>query len=280
MDKSSVFPPKPNVLDDIFHVKKPIIATLHLKPLPGSPQFQGPDLCEAIDAALYDSEMYLKGGVDSIIVENGGDLPFAKPENIGYETVAAMTRIANMVRQQFHIPIGINCLANAVIPALAVAMASDALFIRSNQWVNAYVANEGLIEGAAATALRYRSLIRSPQIKILADVHVKHGSHSIVADRSLQDQTRDAIFFDADVLIATGNRTGDETPMDELIGIKENTDLPVIIGSGMNDKNVKELFKVADGAIVGTFFKNNSLWWKPVELDRVRRFMDEVQKFR
>ena len=194
--------------------------------------------------------------------------------------MASMARITDMVRKEFGLPVGVNLLANAVMPALAVANASDALFVRSNQWVNAYVANEGIIEGAAARATRYRSMIHANNIKIFADVHVKHGSHSIVADRSLMDQTRDAIFFDADVLIATGNRTGDATPLSEIQGIKEHTALPVIIGSGTNDQNVDELFRVADGAIVGTFFKKDSLWWEPVDLDRVKRLMDEVVKFR
>ncbi len=280
MDKYSIFPQKPDYLQEIFHTKKPIIATLHLKPLPGSPLYQGPGLTEAIDAALYDARMYKEGGVDGIIIENGGDLPFSKPGDVGYETVAAMTRITDLVRKEYQIPVGINTLANAAIPALAVASASEASFIRCNQWVNAYVANEGIIEGAAAKALRYRSMIRANQIKVFVDVHVKHGSHSIVADRTLMDQTRDAIFFDADVLIATGSRTGDATPIDEILGIKEHSPLPVIIGSGLDPQNVNELFKVADGAIVGTFFKRNAYWWEPVELDRVKKLMDQVANFR
>jgi len=280
MDKYSIFPQKPDYLQEIFHTKKPIIATLHLKPLPGSPLYQGPGLTEAIDAALYDARMYKEGGVDGIIIENGGDLPFSKPEDVGYETVAAMTRITDLVRKEYQIPVGINTLANAAIPALAVASASESSFIRCNQWVNAYVANEGIIEGAAAKALRYRSMIRANQIKVFVDVHVKHGSHSIVADRTLMDQTRDAIFFDADVLIATGSRTGDATPIDEILGIKEHSPLPVIIGSGLDPQNVNELFKVADGAIVGTFFKRNAYWWEPVELDRVKKLMDQVANFR
>ena len=38
---SAVFPPKPNALDAIFKVKKPIIGVLHLKPLPGAPRYEG-----------------------------------------------------------------------------------------------------------------------------------------------------------------------------------------------------------------------------------------------
>lgn len=280
MDRNKVFPSKPDALLNLFPEKKPVIGTIHLKPLPGSPHYRGEGINQVLEAAMEDSERYKSGGVDGLIVENGWDLPFAKPEDIGYETVSSMTFIAGEVIREFQLPTGINCLANAVVPSLAIAMAVGGKFIRSNQWVNAYVANEGLIEGASAKALRYRAKIRADEIKIFADVHVKHGSHSIVADRSLADQTRDAIFFDADVLIATGNRTGDATPVSEVTGIEKHSPLPVIVGSGLNDQNVQELFKVADGAIVGTFFKEDGKWWNPVDVDRVKRLMDQVGKFR
>ncbi len=74
---------------------------------------------------------------------------------------------------------------------------------------NAYVANEGFIEGPAAEATRYRAGLHARDIKVFADVHVKHGAHAIVADRSINELTRDAEFFDADVVIVTGQRTGD-----------------------------------------------------------------------
>lgn len=280
MDKHAIFPEKPNTLTALFQEKKAIIATIHLKPLPGAPRYDGSGMQPIIDAARRDAEAYKVGGVDGIIVENGWDIPFSKPAGIAMETVAAMTRITNLVVEEFGLPTGVNCLANGAVPALAIACASEGQFIRSNQWVNAYIANEGFVEGASSDALRYRSKIRANHVKIFADVHVKHGSHSIVADRTIGDQVRDAVFFDADVLIATGSRTGDATPMDEVCAIKDASPLPVIVGSGLDDENVKELFKAADGAIVGTFLKKDSLWWNPVSLDRVKCLMDQVQAFR
>ena len=95
-------------------------------------------------------------------------------------------------------PVGINVLANAPIPAIAVAVAGGAKFIRVNQWANAYVANEGFIEGRAAEAMRYRSRLRADHIKVFADSHVKHGAHAITADRTIEELTRDLDFFDAD----------------------------------------------------------------------------------
>ena len=275
-----VFPPKPNALQDLFSVVRPIIGMVHLLPLPGSPRYQGEPVTTIIDAALRDARAWQKGGAEGLMIENAGDLPFAKPDRIGHETVAAMTAVAVALVREVPLPIGVNCLANGVLPALAVAKASGARFVRSNQWVNAYVANEGFVEGAAPAAMRYRAWLRAYDIAIFADVHVKHGSHAVVGDRSLAEQTRDAIFFDADILIATGQRTGDATDIDEIRGIKGASTLPVIIGSGLTADNAPELLLLADGAIVGSWAKVDGVWWNPVDVERVRRLMDVVRVVR
>lgn len=275
-----VFPPKHNSIKEIFSSDKAVIGMIHLKPLPGSPHFKGGNLDSVYDFAMKDLDAMETGGVDGFIVENAWDLPFSKPEDIGMETVAGMTALIERLKKETELSIGINCLANGALQALAVAKAVDLPFVRVNQWVNAYVANEGLVEGASAKALRYRSNIKGDNIKVFADVHVKHGSHSIVADRSLQDQTDDAVFFDADVLIATGTRTGNATQIEEIEGISNHTQLPVIIGSGMNASNVNKLLSKANGCIVGSSVKKDGLWWNQVDPKRVMSFMEKVHEIR
>lgn len=278
--ESGVFPPKPNALAQLFQRPKPIIGVIHSHALPGAPFYRGESMEEVYEFAIQEGLAYKQGGIDGLIVENAWDLPFAKPEDIGQETAAAMAVMADRVRREVGLPLGINVLANGVLASLAVAKAAGAVFVRANQWVNAYVANEGFIEGPAPSAMRYRDRLKANDLLIFADVHVKHGSHAIVADRSLAEQTRDAEWFAADVLIATGNRTGDATPMSELAEIKEHTRLPVIIGSGMTAENVPELLRVADGAIVASSLKRDGVWWNPVDVERVARFMEAVDRVR
>lgn len=277
---TKIFPNKPNAIKKIFNTNQAVIGMIHLKPLPGSPHFKGGTLDPVYDFAMSDIKALEEGGVDGLIIENAWDIPFSKPDDIGMETVAALASLIERFRKETNLPIGINTLANGAISSLAVAKATNIPFIRVNQWVNAYVANEGIIEGASAKALRYRSNIKGDDIKIFADVHVKHGSHSIVADRSLADQTHDAVFFDADVLIATGSRTGNETSIEEVSGIKAYTDLPVIIGSGMGASNVEELLPKSNGCIVGSSLKQDGLWWNPVDIQRVKEFMNIVFRVR
>lgn len=274
----SIFIPKKNYIEEIFDTQKAVIGMIHLKPLPGAPHYRGESMDEIYDFAMNDLHALERAGVHGIIIENAWDIPFSKPDDIGFETVSTMAVITERIKQQTSLKIGINCLANGAIQALAIAKAAEVPFVRVNQWVNAYVANEGLVEGASAKAMRYRSQIKAEEIKIFADVHVKHGSHAIISDRSLKDQTHDNVFFDADVLIATGSRTGDETELDEINGIKNHTDLPVIIGSGMTVDNAEKIMSVADGCIIGSSLKVDGKWWNPVDENRVRSFMEKVNQ--
>lgn len=273
-------PKNNNKLLKIFDRNKPLIGTIHCLPFPGSPRYNNEDVSKIISHAVVEAKKYEAGGMDGIIVENGWDIPFLKAEDIGYETVATMTAVANAVIKAVKIPLGIIINWNAAIASLAVAKITGAHFIRVNQWVNAYIANSGYIEGESGKVLRYRSNIGANNVKIFADVHVKHGAHAIVADRSLQEQAHDAEYFDADVLIATGSCTGNATSIDEIKEIKEGTTLPVLIGSGLSIENAQTLMGIADGAIIGSSVKKDGVWWNDVEVEQVKALVAEVNKLR
>jgi membrane complex biogenesis BtpA family protein len=280
MATKPVFRPKPNAVAALFGRRQVVIGVVHSRPLPGSPAYDGEPVEEIVAFALAEAERYRAGGVDGLIVENHGDIPFAKPERLGPETAACMAVMTQAVRQASALPVGVNVLANGAVVALAVAKAAGAAFIRVNQWANAYVANEGIIEGPAGEALRYRSWLHAHRVRIFADVHVKHGAHAIAADRSVSEMARDAEFFDADVAIATGQRTGDAASMDELRTIGDGTSLPVLVGSGVNADNVGEILTLADGVIIASSLKVDGVWWNPVDPDRLAAFMDAVRRAR
>ncbi|WMT90419.1 BtpA/SgcQ family protein [Pelagibacterium sp. H642] len=275
-----VMPAKDNALDVHFKRKKPIIGVIHLRALPGAPRYEGESMAGIIAAALADARTLSQGGIDGIMVENAGDMPFSRPENIGYETVAALSAVCQEIRGAVDTPIGITCVANGAIPGLAVAKAVGARWVRVNQWVNAYVANEGFLNGPAALAMRYRAQIGAKDVSIFADVHVKFGAHAITADRSIAEQATDAEWFDADVLIATGTRTGSPTRPEEVAEVRAGTNLPVIVGSGLSPEQVPALMAAADGAIVGQWLKHDAKWWNPVDPHRVEQLMNAVEKER
>lgn len=277
---TSVFQEKDCAITRILGRTRAVIGVIHARPLPGAPHYDGEPVASLYDHAVTEGLRYRDGGVDGLIVENHGDIPFAKPDELGPETAAVMAVMAERVRRETGLPIGINVLANAPLQALAVAKASGAAFIRVNQWANAYVANEGFMEGKAGLASRYRAMIRSRDIAVFADVQVKHGSHAIMADRSLTELVRDAAFFDADGVIVTGSRTGDSAKLDDLATVRGSTSLPVLVGSGVTPENVTDILRYADAVIIASALKQGGSWWNEVDPDRVAAFMDVVRRAR
>lgn len=266
-----------NAITRIFGRDRVVIGVVHCPALPGSPSHRGGPVAAIYDAAMRDAEAYVTGGVDGLIVENHGDIPFLRPADIGPETAAHLAVITDRIGRAFDVPLGINVLANAAINAFAVASAGGASFIRVNQWANAYVANEGILEGDAGRALRYRASLRAEHIAVFADSHVKHGAHAIVADRSIPELTRDLAFFGADAVIATGQRTGDTATMDEIDTIRDATHLPLLVGSGVTPDTVTAILERTSGVIVASALKEGGVWWNPVDVARVRHFMEIVR---
>ena len=277
---SSIFRAKEPAIERLFGRRKAVIGVIHSLPLPGSPHYDGEPVETIYRYACDEAERYGAGGVDALIVENHGDIPFAKPDELGPETAACMAVMADRVRRVSGLPIGINVLANGAVAAIAVAKASGAVFVRVNQWANAYVANEGFMEGKAGAASRYRAGLRARDIAVFTDVHVKHGAHAIVADRTLTQLTQDAEFFDADAVIVTGQRTGDSAKLDELQAVREATRLPVLVGSGVTPDNVAAIFDHADAVIVASALKQGGSWWNAVDPARLANFMAVVRQVR
>jgi membrane complex biogenesis BtpA family protein len=250
---------------------------LHLPALPGSPQ-NTLALDAIVDSVLTDVKVLADGGVDGLIIENFGDVPFY-PRHVPPHTVAFMTRMAVEVIRQSKLPLGVNILRNDSCAALAVAAAAAAQFIRVNIYTGARVTDQGLIEGTAHETVRYRKLLGS-DIKIFADVDVKHSAP--LAVRKLEDEVADIVSRGcADAIIVTGSATGSATAIEDLRRAKEGAgQTAVIAGSGVDLVNVRPLLEVADGLIVGTAFKRGKVTTNPIDGNQVQAFMEAVRKFR
>ncbi|MER9883143.1 BtpA/SgcQ family protein [Mesorhizobium sp. M0118] len=267
-----------DALLDLFGRTKVVIGVVHLAPLPGAPRYDGEAVEVIYQRGLDDAKAYLDGGCDGVIVENHGDIPFAKPDDIGPETAAYMAVVSDRIRRELGRPIGINVLANAAIPALAIASAARAGFVRVNQWANAYVANEGFVEGESGRAARYRARLRANGIRIFADAHVKHGAHAIVADRPVEELVKDLVFFDADAIIATGQRTGHAADLGYISMIKQAAGLPTLVGSGVTPDNANDILAIVDGVIIASALKYDGVWWNQVDSARVKVFMSGLKR--
>jgi membrane complex biogenesis BtpA family protein len=280
MSAPPVFRPRPHALEAIFGRRKVVIGMIHSRALPGSPPYEGEAMEQIVGFAVAEAERLKRGGVDGVIVENHGDVPFARPDQLGPETAACMAVMTEAVRRASGLPVGVNVLANGAHQSIAVAKAAGAAFVRVNQWANAYVANEGLMDGLAGSAARYQAFLHARNVRVFADVHVKHGAHAITADRTVPELARDVEFFGADAAIATGQRTGDSAQRAEIEAIAQGCSLPVVVGSGVTPSNVGEIFQIADGVIVGSWLKHDAVWWNAVDPERLATFMAEANRAR
>jgi len=270
---------KESVLEELFRIKKPIIGMVHLPPLPGSPRYEGGGIAHILERAVQDAKNLEIGGINGLIVENLGDAPYLKT-NVSPETISAMALVVRKVIDTVDVPVGVNVLRNDVKAALAVAYVTGGRFIRANVFTDTVVTDQGIIEASAPELLRYRRYLGAEEIKIFADVHVKHGLP--LSPVSIEQSAKGAAYRGlADALIVSGARTGIEPDLKDLTRARKAVpDRPLLVGSGATKENILKLLECADGAIVGTSLKVDGITENPVDEGRVKAFMANVEKLR
>ena len=255
----------------MFASPKPVIAMVHVGALPGTPANRA-SVREIEAQAVTEARMYRDAGVHGIGIENMHDVPYLRG-NVGPEIVAAMTLIARAVKEASGLPCGIQILAGANHEALAVAHAASLDFVRVEGFAFAHVADEGIIESSAASLLRYRRAIGAERVQVWADVKKKHAAHAITADVSVGEAAAATEFMRADAVIVTGAVTGVEANEADIADVRARCHLPLYLGSGLTAENLTRFYSLADGFIVGTFFKKDGRWTETVDPRRVERFM-------
>lgn len=267
-------------------IPRGLIGVVHVPALPGDPGYSASSPSSASSAlgdfgpvyafAHRDAQTLVAGGVDALIIENFGSTPFVKGcagDRIPPHQAAALTLIASGCRS-LGVPVGVNCLRNDAHTAIGIAAAAGLDFVRINVHSGAYVTDQGLIEGEAAATLRYRHQLGGQGVAILADVLVKHATP--LAPIEPAAATRDCLHRGlADAVIVTGTGTGRPVDRELLAEVRAAAgDAPVLIGSGLDPDNATDLIAMADGAIVGSWFKRFGAIGEPVDGDRVRKLVD------
>jgi membrane complex biogenesis BtpA family protein len=250
---------------------KTVIGMLHVEALPGTPYHKLP-ISQIIQHTIEEAEVYLKHGIDTLLIENMHDLPYLK-RTVGPEITAALAVIAYEVKKRFDVTLGIQVLAGANKEALACALTAGADFIRVEGFVFAHVADEGFMDGCAGELLRYRKYLAAENVKIFADIKKKHSAHAITADLSIVEAAKAAEFFGADGVIVTGNSTAAPADLMQLKDVKENVSIPVLVGSGITSDNIKEYQLYSDGVIVGSYFKEGGKWQNPLSNERIKKLL-------
>lgn len=260
---------------NIFKDEKAIIGMIHLPPLPGTPGGKNATFEELSAYALAELDRLQTGGANAAIVENFWDIPYL-PNKVPSITVATLAAVAGQVKAKASIPIGVNILYNDFENELAVARAIDAAFIRAEVFVDTAYCESGIIEPSCSYIIRERSAICADKVAIFADIHGKNTSpmwQRPLIDAAIDAQDRGK----ADAIIITGAGTGKSASIEDVKEVREQTRIPILVGSGVNPATVKALFEFCDGAIIGSYFKEGGNINKPTDVERVKELVSALK---
>ncbi|MCP4382008.1 MAG: BtpA/SgcQ family protein [Hyphomicrobiales bacterium] len=265
------------MLKETFGTQKPITAMVHFPPLPGTPLYDADGgMPKILDSAAKDIAALQEGGVDAVMFGNEGDRPYVlKASPV---TLAAFAFAVGELRNAITVPFGVNYLWDPVA-SVALGVASGARFVREI-FTGVYDSDMGLWVPDAAGALQLRTDTRRNDIRVMYNINAEFASP--VGSRTLAQRAKSAVFASlADIVLVSGPMTGEAVELSNLREAKDAIpDTPVFANTGVNPDNVEDILSVGDGAIVGTHFKVEGDTWKPVDGDRVKRFMDRVSGLR
>ncbi|MBR0149897.1 MAG: hypothetical protein IJP89_00875 [Synergistaceae bacterium] len=237
---------------NVFPVDKPIIGMLHLNGY--SPR-------EVHDLAKREIEQMYSNGVDAVLAENY----YGTADDVAWALDYLHSQYCGYVY-------GVNILGSAGM-SFSLATEYDAKFIQIDSVCGHLEADKDELFAGKLQELR-----RKYPVFVLGGVRFKYqpvkSGRSTEEDLSIGKERCDAV-------VVTGSGTGKNTDMKKIRLFRDALgDFPLFVGAGMTEETCREQLSIADGAIVGTWFKQNGRTSSPTDSDRVRKFMDIVKQVR
>ena len=264
-------------IEEMFNVKKPIIAMLHLDPLPGDPMWKyGMNMEQVVLDARKDLHALQDGGVDGIIFSNEFSFPYQR--NMDRNTVAAMAYVIGNLKPEIRVPFGVDAISDG-IACLELAAGVSASYVRGT-FSGVYVGDGGFYNNDFSEVIRRKYALHLDDLKMLYFINPE--SDRSLDPRPLKDIAKTTIAKAApDGLCISANAAGQDVD-DELIqSVKEyNPDVVVLCNTGCRVDTIRRKLKYADAAVVGTTFKKDGIFENHVDEVRVRQFMDVVRQLR
>lgn len=238
---------------DIFDAPKPIMAMLHLK---------GENAQERLERAKREIDIYVENGVDAVIVEDYfgdvGDVERA----LEYLSI-----------ERPDVIYGVNVL-DKFEESYELARCYGAKFMQVDSVAGHLEPGES-DEAYAAAIERCRA---DKKVYVIGGVRFKYQPY--LSGRSL-DQDLLIGKQRCDAICVTGEGTGLDTDIQKISEFREIIgDFPLIVGAGLTPQNLVDKLSVADGAIVGSYFKEGGVDKGDVDAERVKEFMASVDRLR
>lgn len=214
--------------ETLFGDRKPLIGMIHTGCMHGE---------DMLDTAKREIEIYLKYGVYPLI------------ENY-FGTSADCEKVLVWLQEYHPMAVyGVNIHGDAE-EAFLLARAYGAKFIQIDSVCGHLEPKEDRVYADKLSIIR-----QEIDVVLLGGVFFKYkpvrSGRSLREDLLLGMERCDAIVY-------TGEGTGISTPIKKIEGFKEVlNDFPILVGAGVTLDTVEETFRLADGAIVGSWFKDD-----------------------
>ena len=233
--------------ETLFKGKKPIIGMIHTGCMLGE---------DMLDTAKREIEIYLKYNVCPL-VEN-------------YFGTSADCEKVLVWLQEYHpnAVYGVNILGDPY-EAFLLAGAYGAKFIQIDS-----VCGHLDSERDEDYAEELNAMRKKTDVVLLGGVRFKYQPV-----RSNRSQEEDLLLGKerCDAIVCTGEGTGLPTPMGKVKEFKAVlNDFPVIVGAGVCLDTIEETFRLADGAIVGSWFKDEHVDTGHVNEEYVRQMVQLI----
>lgn len=235
---------------EVFRNDKPVIGMLHLR---------GKSPAEVVDIARNETKIMYGAGVSAVLVE----------DYFGDRTDVENT--LKMLQQEFAGCVyGVNVLASFT-KSYDLALAYDAKFMQTDSIYGHLCPEE---EPAFEQMIAENR--KKGDVFVLGGVRFKY--QPVLSGRSLADDLDRGRRL-CDAIVVTGDATGMDTGMGKIREFRQLLgDFPLIVGAGLTSETCAEQLSVADGGIVGTYFKENGVTKRPMDPVRVNEFMETVRK--
>lgn len=262
---------------EVLGTEKPIIAMCHFQAMPGDPNFDAlGGMDKVYEMAKSDLTKLQDGGVDAVMFSNEFSMPYLT--EVKTETVAAMAYIIGQLKPIINIPFGVNVLWDPY-KSLDLAAATGALFIREIM-SGVYASDFGLWNTNTGAVYRHKKNLGLDNVKLLFNIVPEAAVY--LAERDIVSIAKSTVFNNCpDALCVSGLTAGAETDTQILTKVKEAVpETLVFCNTGCREENIEKQLEYSDGAVVGTTFKVDGKFEHAVDLERVKKFMHSVKRFR
>ena len=235
---------------DVFGRHKPIIGMLHLRG----------DGAEKVRIAREEAKIMYGEGMDAVLVEDYLN-----------STASDCEAVLRMLQEEMPDRLyGVNVLGHFT-KRYDLAIKYGAAFMQVDS-----IAGHLLPENERAYADEVAVTRLKGDLCVLGGVRFKY--QSVRSGRSLAEDLAVGRSL-CEAIVVTGDGTGLETEIGKIREFRSILgDYPLVVGAGMTAANCAEQLAVADGAIVGSYFKENGWAHNPMDPKRVREFMAEARK--